>query len=191
MDGDLGARGAIVHEDAQSVLAFWFALTPEQHFGKDAELDAALTERFGALRDAVLADSAAEWRGDPETLLAAIILLDQVSRNMHRGDARAYDGDTLALALTMEAIDKGWDMRLPPERRVFLYMPLMHAESLAVQHLSVRKFEALGVEENLRFAVEHRDVIARFDRYPSRNAALGRESTPEEQAYLSQPGAGW
>ncbi|QKS00898.1 DUF924 domain-containing protein [Sphingomonas sp. CL5.1] len=182
---------AEVHEKAAEVLRFWFGLSPDRHFAKDAALDREIAERFGALRDAVLAAGAAGWREAPDTLLAAVILLDQFSRNIHRDSPRAYEADPLALALTLSAIERGWDEGYAPEERAFLYLPLMHAESEAMQALSVEKYTALGLPENLRFARDHAAVIACFGRYPSRNAALGRESTQEEEEYLSQPGAGW
>ncbi|WP_298673761.1 DUF924 family protein [uncultured Sphingomonas sp.] len=180
-----------VHEKAGAVLGFWFGLAPEKHFAKDAALDREIADRFGALRDQVLASGAAGWDGAPESLLAAIILLDQFSRNIHRGSAQAYAGDPLALSLVLSAIERGWDARYTSEERAFLYIPLMHAESAAMQALSVEKYTALGLASQLRFARDHAAVIARFGRYPSRNAALGRDSTPEEKEYLSQPGAGW
>jgi len=191
MTADLGMDERRVHADAKAVLDFWFGLAPEKHFAKDEALDRTITERFGGLRDRVLATQAMGWRDDPDTLLAAILLLDQFSRNLHRDSAQAYAADPLALALCLHAIDAGWEDRYPPERLAFVYMPLMHAESRAMQDLSVARFAALGRAENLAFAHEHRDVIRRFGRYPSRNAVLGRASTEEEQAYLSQPGAGW
>ena len=166
----LGPGTGEVYDSAREVLDFWFGLTTEQQFAKDDALG---------------------WRGEPETMLAAIILLDQFSRNLYRGQARAFEADPLALSLTRDAIDKRWDGELPPERAVFLLMPLMHAEHAAAQALSVAKFDALGQEENTRFARDHAEVFARFGRFPGRNAALGRETTPEEAAYLSQPGAGW
>lgn len=191
MARDLVGEDPQVHDMTQAVLAFWFALTSEQQFAKDAELDRTIAIRFGPARDAVLADRADDWRDDPDTLLAAIILLDQFSRNIHRGSAEAYAADGLAVELTLAAIDRGWDGEYPPERRVFLYMPLMHAEDRAVQDLSLAKFTDLGNPENLAFARDHRDVILRYGRFPSRNAALGRRSTPAEEAYLAQPDAGW
>ncbi|MCP3734411.1 DUF924 domain-containing protein [Sphingomonas sp. RP10(2022)] len=176
---------------AATVLDFWFGLTSEQQFAKDDALDRTIAERFGAMRDGVLRARAEGWRDDPDTLLAAIILLDQFSRNLHRGSAEAFAADGLARELTHTAIGQGWESHYPPERRVFLYMPLMHAEDLAEQDLSVAKFEALGIAENIAFARDHRDVIVKYGRFPSRNAALGRESTKAEQAYLAQPDAGW
>lgn len=192
MDGDLVTAGGEVHEDARAVLDFWFKeLTPQQHFVKDEALDATIRDRFGAQRDIVLASGAAGWRDHPDNLLAAIILLDQFSRNIHRGTPDAFAADDLALALTMEAIGKGWDTAMTPDHATFLYMPLMHAEDAAAQKLCIEKFAALDRPENLRFALDHAVVIEQFGRFPSRNAALGRESTAEEQEYLARPDAGW
>jgi len=189
--GDLGAATLDVHAKAREVLGFWFALTPEQHFATSAKLDAEIKARFGPLRDLVLGSGAAGWRDDPETLLAALILLDQFSRNIHRGTAEAFAADPLALHLTLEAIGKGWDADMDKDRRQFLYLPLEHAEDPAMQALSVEKFGSLGDAYVFDFAKKHAEVIARFGRFPSRNAALGRVSTAEEQAFLGEEGAGW
>lgn len=191
MAGDLGVATLDVHAKAREVLGFWFALTPEQHFATSAKLDAEIRARFGPLRDLVLGSGAAGWRDDPETLLAALILLDQFSRNIHRGTAEAFAADPLALQLTLEAIGKGWDADMDKDWRQFLYLPLEHAEDPAMQALSVEKFGSLGDAYVLDFAKKHAEVIARFGRFPSRNAALGRVSTPEEQAFLGEEGAGW
>jgi len=177
--------------DADAVLDFWFGLEPNRHWAKDHALDAEIAKRFGAMRDAMIASGAEGWRDRPDTLLAAIILIDQFSRNIHRDTAEAFAGDDLAASLTLQAIEKGWDLRYPAARRAFAYMPLMHAEDAPLQDVSVAKFEALGDAANLKFAREHRDVIRQFGRYPSRNAALGRQSTAAEDVYLSQPDAGW
>jgi uncharacterized protein (DUF924 family) len=190
MGGDLGAGQGEVH--APVVLDFWFGeVPPEKHFARDPALDAEIARRFGAMRDDVLATDAADWRGNPDTMLAAIILLDQFSRNIHRDMPQAFAADPLALGLTHEAIARGWDEVIDAERRAFLYMPLMHAENPVVQRESVACFTRLGNAENLGYAREHAAVIERFGRFPSRNAALRRASTPDEQAWLSQPGAGW
>jgi len=188
---DLGMPSDEVHAQAEAVVDFWFALTPQQQFAKDADLDRAIAERFGAAHAAVLASDAAGWRHEPDTLLAAIILLDQFSRNLFRDTAQAFAADALAVQLTLLAIDRGWESQYLPERRVFLYMPLMHAEDAPLQALSMTKFTALGIAENIDFARDHAAVIERFGRFPSRNAVLGRASTPAERDYLSQPGAGW
>jgi len=191
MAGELGMEGAKVHEKAQTVLAFWFALSMKQQFAKDAALDREIADRFGATRDEVFASGASGWRDHPGDLLAAIVLLDQFSRNIHRDTSKAFEADELARSLTASAIEKGWDTQYPVDRRAFLYMPLMHAEDAALQELSVEKFTGLGNADNLKYARDHAAVIARFGRFPSRNAALGRASTPEERAFLSRSGAGW
>src|SRR5262249_47192921 len=143
------------HASAREVLGFWFALTHEQHFAKSDGLDAELRTRFGPMRDRVLATGAEGWREDPETLLAAVILLDQFSRNIHRGSAEAFAADPLALALARDAIARGGDIALPEARRMFLSLPLEHAEDAAMQALSVEKFAALGDAETLGYARDH------------------------------------
>jgi len=191
MTGHLGPGTGEVHDAARRVNDFWFSLSEAQQFGKDSDLDRRIAQDFGAMRQDVLDADALGWRSEPDTMLAAIILLDQFSRNIFRGQARAFEADPLALSLTYEAIEKGWDTVLPPEQAVFLLMPLMHAENSDAQALSVQKFGALGLETNAAYARDHRDVFERFGRFPGRNDALGRGSTEEELDYLSQPGAGW
>ena len=189
MAGDLGTQDALVHDAATEVLDFWFALPMEKQFARDAALDEEITRRFGGLRDAVFAARADEWREGPDELLAAIVLLDQFSRNIYRDSPRAYEADDLAVELTMLAIERGWEARYADEERAFLYMPLMHAEDLRLQHLCVAKFKDMG-GPNLAFAVGHREVIEQFGRFPTRNAALGREATAEERAFLAAPDDG-
>jgi len=192
LGADLGTTEGEVHANAREILSFWFdGLTDEQRFAKSPGLDRAIAARFGAMRDEAIAARAAIWRNEPETLLAAIILVDQFSRNMFRGSAEAFAGDALAQELTLLALEFGWDEELTSDQREFLYMPLMHAEDHALQHLCVAKFTALGNPKPLDFARQHAAVIAQFGRFPSRNEALGRESTAHERAYLSQPDAGW
>jgi uncharacterized protein (DUF924 family) len=196
MTSDLGAGGGQVHAEtirsqAEAVIAYWFDLPPDRHFAKDEALDAEIADRFGSLRDQVKASEAAGWRDSPVTLLAAIILLDQFSRNIHRGTAEAFAADDLAVSLTLHAIQIDWELRFTPEQHAFLYLPLMHAEGERLQDMSVDRFAALGQAENLRYAIDHHDVFRRFGRFPSRNAALGRVSTPSEREYLQRPDAGW
>jgi uncharacterized protein (DUF924 family) len=189
---DLGSTATEVHARAEEVLSFWFeALMPEQWFAKSEALDREIGDLFEALRVAVLESKAAGWRDDPRTLLAAVILLDQFSRNVHRGTAEAFAADPLAQELASLAVARGWDRAMTPEQRQFLYLPFEHAESRELQAVSLSCFEALGQEEALEYARQHAEVIARYGRFPSRNAALGRQSTPEEKEYLAQPGAGW
>ena len=164
---------------AQAVIRFWCdELKPEQHWKKDPAMDRHIAERFGQLREEVLQTRAAGWRDSPETLAAAIILLDQFSRNMFRGSAKAFEADPLALELAYEALDNGWSHTAPSEWREFLLMPLMHSEDLATQDRAVEEFKRLGNPPNIDFALKHRDQIARFGRFPGRNKALGRVSTP-------------
>ncbi len=191
MTGDLGAATLDVHAKAREVLGFWFALSSEEQFARSDALDAEIRARFGPLRDLVLESGAEGWRDYPETLLAAIILLDQFSRNLHRDSAEAYAADPLALELALEMIDFGWEVALTAEERQFLYLPLEHAEDPAMQKLSVEKFGTLGDAHVIDYAVKHAAVIARFGRFPSRNAVLGRESTAEELVFLREEGAGW
>ena len=170
---------------APAVLQFWFdEVGPDRWFAKSPELDIECRRRFSNWRDAVLASGAKAWRDTPDHLLAAIILLDQVSRNIHRGSAKAFDGDALALELTGIALDRGWDEEMPPERRQFLLMPLQHSELLADQQRSLIEFERLGLDEQSRYARLHHDQIERFGRFPGRNTALGRRTTEAEQRAL-------
>lgn len=192
MASDLGSTATEVHARAAEVLSFWFeALMPEQWFAKTDALDREIGDLFEPLRVAVLESKAAGWRDDPRTLLAAVILLDQFSRNVHRGTAEAFAADPLAQELASLAVERGWDRDMTPEQRQFLYLPFEHAESRELQAVSLNCFEALGQEEALEYARQHAEVIARYGRFPSRNAVLGRQSTPEEKEYLAQPGAGW
>lgn len=192
MGGDLGTVDREVHAQAAQLLDFWFELLmPELHFVALDGVDEAIRARFALLRDRIVETGAERWRDDPQTLLAAVIAIDQFSRNLFRGQAEAFAADSLARSLTLLAIERGWDRTMPAKHRQFLYMPLMHAEDGDIQRLSIEKFRALGDPETLDYACQHAAVIERFGRFPTRNAALGRASTPEEQAYLSQPDVGW
>ena len=175
---------------AANVLAFWFEQsTPQQWFAKDDAFDAAIRARFAALNEAAARGELWRWRVDAPGRLAEIIVLDQFSRNLHRGSARAFAQDTTALVLAQELVAQGLDMRLPVAQRAFAYLPYMHSESAVVQQESLRLYTALAQPGNLHFAHQHADIVARFGRYPHRNAALGRASTAEELAFLQQPGS--
>ena len=177
-------------ETAQTVNAFWFEeLAPKQWFAKDPGLDAEISIRFKAILERAQQSELWRWRITPEGRLAEVIVLDQFSRNIYRNDPRAFASDPLALALAQEAIAVGDDRQLPTERRRFLYMPFMHSESAAIHEAAVSLFDQPGLEDNLRFELAHKDIIDRFGRYPHRNAVLGRESTPEELAFLQEPGS--
>lgn len=175
---------------AAQVLAFWFdESSPKQWFARDDAFDAAIRARFAPLHAAAARGELWRWRADAPGRLAEIIVLDQFSRNLHRGSGLAFAQDTVALVLAQELVAQGLDQHLPAVQRAFAYLPYMHSESLAVQQESLRLYVALAAPENLRFARAHAEIIERFGRYPHRNAALGRASTPEEQAFLQQPGS--
>jgi uncharacterized protein (DUF924 family) len=177
---------------AAGVLAFWFEeLRPEQWFAADPALDATIRARFLPLYEALAADRGRGWATTPLGCLTAVIVLDQFPRNIFRGTARAFATDEAALAIARDAIAQGFDAGLPRSRRAFLYMPFQHAENAEDQARSVALFATLGNAQAFDYAERHRDVIARFGRFPHRNAALGRASTVDEQAYLAGPGAGF
>ena len=192
MSAHLGPGEGEVHEAAREVLHFWFDEVGETRwFAEDANLDRICAERFSGMRDDVLASDALGWRSEPGHLIAAVILLDQLSRNIHRGSARAFEADPLALSLAREGIARGWHREVLPDQAQFLLMPLMHAESRDAARESVMRFEEIGLADPLEFAKRHAEVIDRFGRYPSRNDALGRETTADERAFLEKEGAGW
>jgi uncharacterized protein (DUF924 family)/TolB-like protein/class 3 adenylate cyclase len=171
------------------VLRFWLVeCTPEQWFGKDAAFDESLRARFGPLHARLAAGQEPASADTARGALAAVIVLDQFSRNLHRGDARAFASDIRARELARAALDRGHDAGMSPTERLFLYLPFEHSEALADQHRCVALFEALGVADWTDAAIAHRNLIARFGRFPHRNAVLGRASTPEELDALAQPG---
>jgi uncharacterized protein (DUF924 family) len=171
---------------ANDVLEFWFVEHgKEDWFGGKAEFDVALAAQFSDTLPRVALGEAWQWRETPEGRLAELIVLDQFSRQLHRGSPEAFAQDKMAVALAQEAIASGADMAVPVERRMFVYMPFMHAESLVIQDEGVKHFAQFG-EEQLAFMKEHRDIIARFGRFPLRNKALGRQSTDGEIAYMAE-----
>jgi uncharacterized protein (DUF924 family) len=192
-----------------SVLQFWFgagrddaAVVKEQSvlwWSKNSYVDAEMRERFENLVQRAAAGELSDWQSSPRGRLALILLTDQFPRNVYRDSARAFAHDPQALELCMDGIDRGVDLKLRPIERVFFYLPLEHAESLEHQDRSVRQFRQLLdqvsegekkiFEEYLDFAIRHREIIARFDRFPHRNEILGRASTPEELAFLATPGS--
>ena len=172
------------------ILRFWFTeLTPQQHFAKDAALDESIRTRFGPTLEAAARCELFPWRATPEGRLAEILVLDQFSRNVDRDTARAFAQDALALALAQELVAGGQDRSLPTAQRVFAYMPYMHSESALIHEQALALFAQPGMENNLDFERRHKAIIDRFGRYPHRNAVLGRTSTPEELAFLSEPGS--
>jgi len=173
---------------AEDVIAFWFVDHGyEDWFGGKPEFDAALAEQFTETQARVALGEAWQWRQTPEGRLAELIVLDQFSRQLHRGSPKAFAQDTMAVVLAQEAISAGADMAVDASRRMFFYMPFMHSESLVIQQEGVTLFAPLG-QEILVFMLKHRDTVARFGRFPFRNKALGRQSTPEEIAYMAEQG---
>ncbi|MEM6638765.1 MAG: DUF924 family protein [Pseudomonadota bacterium] len=172
----------------QNVLDFWFhELTESAWWSKDDELDQLITKRFGRVHAAACAAELWKWRREPAGRLAEIVVLDQFSRNIFRGSARAFANDAMALALSQEAVSVGADQSLDALPRAFLYMPFMHSESAHIHAEAVRLYAQPGLEKNLEFERQHKVIIDRFGRYPHRNDVLGRASTPEEIEFLTQP----
>src|SRR5471030_2675336 len=170
------------------VLAFWFSHR-DRWWRCSADFDEELRRRFGSLHDEVLNREHEDWRETPAGALAYVLVLDQFSRNLFRGDARAWRSDDRALAASREALARGDDAALTKDGRTFLFMPFMHSEELADQERGVALFAANEEGEGLRAAERHLDVIRRFGRFPHRNALLGRSSTAEELAFLKEPGS--
>ena len=194
---------------ADDVLDFWFGTLNDdgiaedavraRWYKKDPAFDVEVKERFEALYKATLAGDVTSLYETARGRLSCIIVLDQLSRNMFRDRAEMYSGDELAAKLTGDGIDAGQDKTLPTDMRVFFYMPLMHAEDVAQQTRCVQCFEQAASEKegavrkklemNLDYARKHRDIVARFGRFPHRNEILSRESTDEERAFLTEPGS--
>lgn len=199
---------------AQEILLFWFGPRPypaaqiRTHsrlwFGDDAapellpQADELIRERFGSLIEEAARGGLADWESSPRRRLALILVLDQFSRHVFRHTARAFAQDPRALSLAVGGLQIGADAALDPIERNFFYMPLMHAESLTVQEESVAAFRRLATEApaelrkhfeaSLRYATLHRDIIARFGRFPYRNRVLGRDSSAAEAAWLESEG---
>lgn len=174
---------------AQMVHEFWFhELGPQDWFSKNSALDRHIEHRFGHLVPAACRGELADWRNCLRGRLAEILVLDQFARNIYRGQARAFAGDNLALALAREAIHTGV-MDLTLSERQFIYMPFMHSECLADHDKALILFSEPGMEKELDYERRHRAILERFGRYPHRNEALGRSSTAEEKAFLKQPGS--
>ena len=172
----------------EHVLTFWFdEHTKDDWYGGQAAFDDKVRAHFGDLVPQAEACELFNWRTSPQGRLAEIIILDQFTRQLFRGEARAFASDNLALALAQEAVASGDDLKLTPDQRQFLYMPYMHSESLIIQDESLRVFAELN-EGLLKFAEGHRAVIQRFGRFPKRNEALGRTPTQPERDYIADSG---
>ena len=174
--------------ESADILNFWFAPGMAQKwYGKDQAFDALITKRFLKTFEMAKAGELDDWTLTPAGRMALIIVLDQFPRNMFRDTAASFSGDDKALALTKTGLAKNDDGSLPDMQKSFFYLPLMHSENIEDQDQSVALFEALGDENNLHYARLHRDIIARFCRFPHRNAILGRVSRMEEEPFLKTP----
>ncbi len=201
----LQARGREAAEDEaaiDAILEFWFAGGDPANggfrklwFEKDAAFDGLCRERFGALSARAAAGELDRWGQTADGGLALLVLLDQIPRNVHRGTPAAFAADPKALDLARRMVARGFDRELEPARRLFVYLPFTHAEDMAMQDECVRLVESLPETpwraQAVKSAHAHRDVIRDYGRFPHRNAALGRESTPAEREYLARPDAGF
>ncbi len=170
------------------VLVFWREAGPKKWFTKDTAFDATICERFLATHEAAAAGRLADWEATAEGALALLILLDQFPRNMFRGNARAFAADPLAREIASRALTRGFDQAVPSGDRQFFYLPFEHSEAMSDQERCVVLFRATSDAELTKWAELHADIIRRFGRFPHRNAALGRTTTPGEQAFLDSGG---
>ncbi|TAH41445.1 MAG: DUF924 domain-containing protein [Gammaproteobacteria bacterium] len=176
----------------ENVLAFWFdEIEPRQWWQVDPAFDALIRSRFGALLDQAIAGELDAWRGFAHGRLAEIIVLDQFSRNIHRGTPQAFAQDAQALTLSQVAVHAGALEHLHETERGFLLMPFMHSESRGIHAQAGVLFKAHASANTFDFELKHKAIIDRFGRYPHRNAILGRASTNEEIEFLKQPGSGF
>jgi uncharacterized protein (DUF924 family) len=173
---------------AADVLAFWRAAGSDKWFNKDAAFDDEIRRRFLATYEVAAAGRLGAWEATPEDALALLIVLDQFPRNMFRCDARTYAADPLARAVAARAVARGFDQKFAPAEQTFFYLPFEHSEDIADQERGLALFNATGDAELIRYAQEHADIIRRFGRFPHRNAILGRDTTPDEQAFLEGGG---
>lgn len=170
---------------AKDILDFWFSPEVSQNwFNRSDELDARIRLKFTEAHAKADAGELDSWLDTPQGALAVIILLDQFSRNMFRGSPKSFASDKKALKIAKDALAKGFDKSLNDQEKQFLYLPFMHSENMADQDQSVALYEKLGNATALDFAHQHRDIIAKFGRYPHRNAVLARASTAEELEFL-------
>ncbi len=180
----------VSQENADAVLSFWFDETkPYQWYRRDPAFDRHCGSRFGALHKAAADGALDVWRVKPRNALARIIILDQFSRNIFRDTPNAFAFDGLALAAARDAVARRFDLLFPPNMQAFFLMPFMHAEDLSVQEESVRLFKSRSRGAgNLSYAIQHRDIVRRFGRFPHRNRILKRTSTPAEIQFLKRGG---
>jgi uncharacterized protein (DUF924 family) len=179
---------AEAHVTPADILAFWRDAGPDRWYRRDDAFDAEVRRRFLGLWQRAAAGELSSWEGSDDGALALVIVLDQFPRNMFRGDALTYASDRLARDVAARAIDRGADKRMDATLLEFLYLPFMHSEQLPDQLRCIELFGGTANTENQKYAAHHADIIRRFGRFPHRNRILGRETTPEEQAFLDAGG---
>jgi uncharacterized protein (DUF924 family) len=170
------------------ILAFWRDAGRDRWYRRDDAFDTQVRARYLELWRKAAAGGLSSWEASDDGALALTIVLDQFPRNMFRGDAQTHASEALARDVAIRAIDRGVDVRIEPALREFLYLPLEHSEQLSDQLRCVDLFRGTANTENLEYAEQHADIIRRFGRFPHRNRILGRETTPEEQAFLDAGG---
>ncbi len=179
--------------DADEVLKFWLGQDRKRWFEKDPAFDADIRRRFLSVYEKALQDHSQGWKKQPRNCLARVILFDQFPRNMFRGTARAFAADPLAREAANMIVADGWDKAMTPDERMFVYLPFEHSETLADQERCLALMQEIAVHPDTadlpKWAEAHLVIIRRFGRFPHRNAALGRESTPEEIEFLKSPGS--
>ena len=167
------------------VIHFWFnELTPSDWFIDSIHIDQIIIERFGSLHKQAVQGELYEWRFSSQGGLAAIIILDQFSRNIHRGHSKSFDNDGMALVLAQNMIEKQQDKQLIPNMKAFCYLPFMHSESQIIHKNALELYNQVGLEQYLEYELKHKVIIDKFGRYPHRNPILGRFSTQEELDFL-------
>jgi len=176
-------------EKINDVLTFWFEeCSPEQWFKKDPSFDQLLKDRFGSLVEKALAGQLDGWAESQDGLLALILLLDQMTRNIYRDTPKMYAGDDMALALSLNGVKRGYlDALDNVSARQFLLMPMMHSEDIAIQNQSLPLFKKYTMEMTYEYAVKHQVIVERFGHFPHRNDILGRPSTDKEREFLNGP----
>ncbi len=192
---DSRCRAPLKPMEAPEVLRFWFERDRKSWFLKNPDFDEKIRQRFLPLYELGAAEKLGGWKRAPASCLALIVVLDQFARNMFRGSPKAFAADPLARDAARIILDNAWDKGMTPDERMFAYLPFEHSESLADQERCLALMKSIAIYPQLadlpKWAEAHLVIIRRFGRFPHRNAALGRSSTPEEVEFLKQPGSGF
>lgn len=174
--------------DPAAIVAFWRDAGPDKWFGKDDAFDADIRRLFLHAHEAAARGELAGWENAPESALALLILLDQFPRNIYRGSAHAFATDPMAINVCKRILQRGFDAQCGVDMKQFFYLPLMHSENISDQEYCLALCKIAGMKENVKFAVIHRDIIARFGVFPHRDKVMGRVTSPAAQAFLDAGG---